>query len=261
MKANRIDTKNGQIFLIVIFILFVNLFKYCMFCVMFLLPHVDSKIISYFSNYDVAPYFFNLVSYEVFNSMYMMSFYLINFRLNKFTEFIKKPRQNRFHILQTCSKFIDKVCETLESIKFSYTINTLTYIFHFCFFTTMSVYSIISLLCRKTWSEYDATFTYLTIAWNIIYSPFFIWVFAMSALMKISEKELENRIQDILNQNDQTLLILKKAEILNLQLYHQKPMNSCGLFVVDLHLLFSLASMFLSYLIIIIQFEWKTFND
>ena len=176
-----------------------------------------------------------------------------------------KQSQNSSNILiekiKTCGNLVDQICDALNFSIFCHTFNTISNILHISFMTILSIYSIISLFGRKSFSKHDAIYTILLIAWNLFYSPFCVWLFLVSNKIKNKRKEIEICMQNILEKNPHDLKLFKKAELVFLQFEHRQPLNSCGFFVIDWFLLFQLIAMFSSFLIIIVQFEWKTFDD
>lgn len=211
----------------------------------------------------------NAVAYQNFVMINMITIYLIYLRFSEIIDFLKTIEKNLeetetqeiLKSLKTCAELIDKVCDVLESIKLCYVINTVTYILHFSFFTVFTIYAIISYLVRKTSTEYDWIYTLLTLTWDVYYSPFVIWVVLMSNWIKNAGRRIERRCQMILHKSRHDVKIYKTTELILMQLEHRRPLISCGVFVIDWYFLFYMMELCLSYLVIIVQFEWKTYSE
>ena len=269
MKICSIDPKHRQLLLVLSSVLFGIFLKY--FSLSFINIYFSSDVhprvhVGYLITISFA---INFLAFEMFNNLYLVALYFIQLRLSNVVDYLETFTSNEpkysskllIEKLKTCGDLVDQICDALKFSVFSNSLNTISNLLHFSFMTILSIYSIISLFSRKSLSKHDATYTVLTVAWNLFYSPFFIWVFVVSNKIKNKKNEIEICIQKVLEQNPHDAKLFKKAEVIFLQFEHRQPLNSCGFFVINWFLLFQLIAIFSSFLIIIVQFEWKTFDD
>jgi hypothetical protein len=264
MKLNNMKSGNLKVFLAFCVMTLIFFLKYLLIGV-FSSSITENRELTTFEKIAAFAFMFNTCSYEFFNHSYLLSIYLVNLRLSGVVDFIKSTRNKdpatKLRNLKTCSFLVGKLCDVQELTKFYFTINTFSTITHFLYFTIITFYSVISTLFRKTQSKYDAAYALISISWNISYLPFFVCTFVISNSIKKVKENIQKGIFENFKQNPYDLKIQKRIQLIFLQLHHQYPINSCGFFVIDYYLLFHLFTMFISYLIIIIQFEWITFDN
>jgi 7tm Chemosensory receptor len=266
MKAAGIDQKPRKLYFLTFSTIFGNVL---MIFVLFVSLHILSGDLSKeygLSNVLKIMFTYNSLAYQSYTIIYMIIIYLIYSRLSFITDFLKtmKYDSKKDHVLKelkVVADLIDEVCDALKSIKFCYTINTVIYTLHYSFYTILSIYGVISFLLRRNASEFDRKYVLLNLTWNAFYAPFAIWVFLMSNWIKKSGKIIEIEIHRVLSKVRHDEKIHKKAQLIFMQLYHRRPIISCGVFTIDWYFLFHLIGLSFSYLVIIIQFELKTFND
>ena len=225
----------------------------------------DSLKISVF---EYATQGLNSITYIIYENICLVTIFVIYFRLNQVRNYLSfklenlnnLKEENLLKAVKAVADVVDKVCDAVESIKFCHTVNLIDYILHYLIVAVLTVYGSSSSVFRQNSTKHDKVFSLLTLAWTLLYTPFVVSLFLISNMIKGITKSIENTIQSILNKRNLDLQIHKTTQILFLQLYHRRPMISCGLFVVDWYLLFYLLGIGYSYLVIIIQFEWKTLN-
>ena len=218
--------------------------------------------------FDFATQGINSITYFNYESICLVTIFIIYFRLNQVKKFLSFEfgNQNNFSeenllkALRSVADVVDKLCDAVESIKFCHTINFVDYILHYLMLAILSIYGGSSYFFRQNSTKHDQIFSLLALTWTALYTPFIIFLFLISNMIKGITKSIENTIQSILNKTNLDLKTRKTAQLLFLQLHHRRPLISCGIFVVDWYLLFHLLGIGCSYLVIITQFEWKTFN-
>lgn len=218
--------------------------------------------------FDFAAQGINSITYINYESFCLMTIFVVYFRLNQVRKFLsfEFENQNNFReknllkALKSVADVVDKLCDAVESIKFCHTINLVDYTLHYLMLVIFSVYGASSYVFRQNSTKNDKIFALMTLTWTALYTPFIIFLFLISNMIKGITKSIENTIQSILNKRNLDLKTRKTAQLLFLQLHHRRPLISCGFFVIDWYLLFYLIGIGYSYLVIITQFEWKTFN-
>ena len=208
-------------------------------------------------------YAINVVLSQNNASAYMMITYLIYSRLLLVRKFLESvcinqrmaEKETVKNIRKVCV-FVDKIGDTLDWMKISYTIMLIGYIAHFTFYSVLSIYGFLSYGYNIDRSYLDLVFSSITMLWNIYYAPFFIWIFIFSNRIEQEAKLIEmsaHRISD----KRRSMKITRIVNLISMQFYHRRLTIECGVYVIDYKLLFLLISSIFSYLLIIIQFEFK----
>lgn len=208
------------------------------------------------------------VSYQIYECINMFTIYWIYLRLSLVSDSLREMENNQGKRGQNVAKefkkmfiIVDKICDALESIKLCHSISIVAFIVHYVLFSVFTFYGIVSYFFRRTSTEVDLIFNFLSLVVNLLFAPFCIWMFLMSNWIKKRGNEIENRIHKTLHENRLEVKVYKRAEIIFMQLRHRRPIVSCGVFIIDWHLLLYLMNLCFTYLVIIVQFELKTFND
>lgn len=210
----------------------------------------------------------NLLTYIIYMNIYMISIYMVYFRLRNVNEFMKKIENARENanekefreMLNTIAIIVDKICDVLDSIKICYTVNSLTFISYATFFFVLGIYGNFSYFFRVNPDEMELFFSLLTLFWNMFYFPFLMTIIFISNWIKHEGKKIESQIQQFsLNFLNFDVKSHKKTQLILMQLSHRRPIVSCGVFNIDWYLLFGCIATGFAYLVIIIQFELKTF--
>lgn len=212
-----------------------------------------------------AAFLINAVTYQIYTSVYMVTVYAVYLSLTIVNDFLadafesKNDSKEVLRKLKIVANLVDKVCDSLEPIKICFTVNLTIYVLHYSLFSTFSIFGTFATFFRSGSSDLDQTYSLITLMWQMFFSPFFVWVFLLASWIKQAGKEIETKMLKNLHENCHTLKVYKRTELVIMQLKHRRPLITCGVFVVDGYLLFHLMVLCSSYLIIIAQFEWKTF--
>lgn len=208
----------------------------------------------------VILYCVNSLTYQNYTIGYMLTIYVIYFRLSlvrRFLETLEGKDLKIKHDLKNVALIVDRICDSLESTKFGYTINTVVYILHFAFFSILLVYSCLSYIFRAPSGDIDLLYSELAIAWEIYYAPLIVWIFLYSNSIQKEAQKIANLVHKLLHVNQIDAKTYERCKVIFMQMQHRHPEMSCGVFVVDLKLMFYLLGVCFSYLVIIVQFEFK----
>ena len=196
--------------------------------------------------------------------VYMITLYIIYTRLSLICGFLEKLSTNHetsfeevVGKLKSIAKFVDRISDTLDLMKVCYTIRISVHVVHFTFNTVLSVYGFISYFLKSQSTYMDFAFGCITLQWEIYYAPFFIWVFIFSNLIQRKGKRISMKMLQVLSKKNRSRTINKRTRLINMQLHHRRILIECGVFVVDWKLFSLVVSSALSYLLIIVQFEFK----
>lgn len=219
------------------------------------------------TNVTSAVYFLNVVAYQNYAIGFMLTIYKIRLLLSDVCQLLETgekhstgtTNQEMLDDLKDFAVMIDKICDCLERLKIGYTVNTVGFLMHFSFFTILNVYSVLSYFLKANVGIHDMHHCILTTSWEIYYAPFVVWTFVISNLIISEGKRIGIIIRKLCYKSQHKEKFQKRASILLLQLHHRPPLVSCGVFVIDWKLLFQLIGACFSYLVIIIQFEFKGF--
>ena len=181
---------------------------------------------------------------------------LINQYLEKLSRFRMMREKEILKNLRTVAIFVDKICEALESIKRTFAVNTVIFLFQLVGFAISCYYSLICYFLIPKADAFDLAFVVMVWLWTMFYSPFVFLVFLLGPLINREGIKFETNIQNLLYKNDDRR-IYKTAQLIHLQLLHRKPEVSCGVFKIDLKLFFYFTVFNFSYVIILVQFEFQ----
>ena len=219
-------------------------------------------------NFDVDTtrgiiYLFNIVTYQNYLLVYIMTINFTNLQLEKVNEFLTDSQKCRtcnikkmYQNLRAVADIVDRICDTLDSVKFCNTINTVTFIFFTSFYVILGIFANVSYVIRVNPNRNELFFALLVSSWIYYFSPFFIAIFFITSKIKSGGLEMESQLHNLPAKAPE---LNQKLELILMQLEHRQPKISCGIFVIDWYFLFSCMSGVLSYLVIIVQFELKTF--
>lgn len=204
-----------------------------------------------------------MLTYQGYASGSMMTFYTIYSRLAIMNEFVLKcrnePNQKLLKVLKIALTFNDKVCDTLESIKVTSAINTAMYCIQGSFFAVMANYSYISYYSNKDATLLDKVFAITAFNWCTYYSVFLFWTCYYSYKIEKEGECLENIIQG-LSASIKQKEVQNRVQLMHLQLFHRGPRVECGLFNINPKVMFYFTQLCFSYVIIIVQFDFKKFS-
>lgn len=213
----------------------------------------------HFNIFDGVLFAINSLSYQNYLVGYMVCIYTIYFRLfhiRKYIEHSEPIKNNLEQDLKGVASLVDKICDSLDCLKVCYTINTVIYLSHFAFYSIIATYGFISYFSKTNRSSLELTLSLMTLCWHSYYAPFVIWMFLLASWIKKEGKMIEVFIQKLLHKTpSQKVKTHKRAEFIFMQLHHRRPLISCGVFVIDWHLLFYFMGICFSYLVIVIQFD------
>lgn len=214
------------------------------------------------SGYSILLY---LLAYQNFLNVYVLKIYTVYFHLTKLNEYVETFKDfNEEKIregVKIVSIILGRVSDVLEPLKIFYTINLLAYLFYSTFYIILGIYAQLSFIFRD--NKPGQLFWNLTIVvWNIYYIPFLTSIFLIANWIRTESLRIEDKAQKCLTKKSTSnLKYQKQLEIFHLELSHRRPEISCGFFVIDWKFLFSCMAAAFSYIIIIVQFEFKTFQE
>lgn len=158
--------------------------------------------------------------------------------------------------LKRISVFIDRIGDTLDFMKICYTIKIIVYKMHFLFYSILCIYGWICYFFQGQSSYLEFVNCCITLLWQIYYMPCFIWVFLFSNLIEREGRKFKMLTSQI-SQKWRNTKVYKRARQSGMQLYHRGILIECGICVIDWKFLFVLMGLCFSYLLIIMQFEFK----
>lgn len=202
----------------------------------------------------------NAISYQSYLVGYMVIVYTIYFRLFLIRKFIEKQfldKENELSIknLKSVASLVDRVCDSLDSLKICYSINTVVYLIHISLYSILTCYGLLSYFSKPKNLPGELLFSLIYLSWTFYYAPFGIWTFLTANWIKKEGKIIETQIQKLLFKYIGNVNHHKRAKLIFLQMYHRRPIISCGVFVIDWGLLFYFMGVCFSYLVIVIQFD------
>lgn len=249
-----------------IFVAYVILFKVTAIVSFLASPLLSERNANLNLNLTSTVYLLNVLTYQNYAYGYMMIVYRIKLLLSDVGDYadkLGKSSEKNLHResdeLKNISIIVDKICDCLEGLKVGYTINTVAYLLQFSFSTIMTVYSVLAFLFKRNSGPRDLEHCILIISWEIYYVYFVAFVFVVANLISKEGKRICLTIQELRYKCQQNAKFHKRAALMLLQMHHRPPLVSCGVFVIDWKLLFQLMGACFSYLVIIIQFEFKSF--
>lgn len=210
----------------------------------------------------------NSVTYQSFVIVQMLIIYLVYLRLVAIDDFLKQPEANGkvlnteiiLNKVKIAAILVDKICDALEAIKVCYTMNNIYYILSYSFYTIFFVYGVASYCFAINSSRMELTFTLMSLVWNTYYAPFIIWLFVFGNRITKAGKNIEDQLQIILVRNFKETAVCKKTTLVFMQISHRRPIITCGIFNIDWYFLFCVIGICFSYVVIIVQFELKSFD-
>lgn len=267
MLQLRLDGGNRKILTLMIsmFISYNLLFLSNMFTFRILILPIKDEIAA--STNDIfKPLMFtlNILFFQGYIVMYMMIIYLTYSRLSLirryFETFIndrKSAPKEVVESLMRISVFMDRICDTLDLMKICYTTGLVFYLTHFTFQSVISIYGFISYYFASHSGYYDLGNSSVTMTWEIFYAPAFFWIFIFANLIKKEGKKLSKLTRTILL-NKYHEKINKRMKLMNMQLLHREMHIESAFYVIDWKLLFFIIGEVFSYLVIVVQFEFKS---
>jgi 7tm Chemosensory receptor len=191
--------------------------------------------------------------------LFLMTLYLVQSRLSKINEYLKQQHHSQGEqvtSLRTVAKFLDRICDTVESIRYCQTVNAIIYLGQFCFYTILLFYGYTCKIFQPSARINETHFVLISTIMEIYQGSLVIFIFWLAHCIRRESKISEILIQQLSYGREQDVRDLRAAQIVLLQLTHRAPSISCGLFVVDWKLLLGMFALCFSYLIIIVQFEF-----
>jgi hypothetical protein len=269
MKLLDFDDKTDQLLKFMIALFLVS-------CVLFF-SVIGSNI---YSSYIIAEnfefdvfegfvYILNLISYQNFLVIYILNILVANMQVNSVAEFLGKSLKSdnenlmiKRSDLRIVSDIIDRICDCVDTFKFSFTLNTLTFALIVFFYFVLGVYASLSYIVRVDPDRNELFFLILVTLWELYYLAYFFIIVWAADFMKNESVIVESMVIRILEKSSRCGgKLFGRCESLLLQLQHRRPLVSTGFFIVDWSLLFTILSGTVAYLAIIFQFELKTFEN
>lgn len=206
----------------------------------------------------------NNFTYENFLIGFLVIIYQINLFLEVIEKFLDQVLSNKEtysveeieKLLLLVKTLMIKICDALENITHCYLSNTYAFLNYFALFNVFSIYGFVALYMRDS-SSTDLIFSCVAAFWTLYNSIFFIFTFVVSNWIKKKGRNIEAKSFNLLCKFGFSPKICKSVVNLSLQLEHRRPMFSCAFFVVDWKLLLHLLGFCFTYIIILIQFEYK----
>jgi hypothetical protein len=203
----------------------------------------------------------NTLTYTIYETIYLMTLFIIYFRLNilrKFsTSLLHCDGKSLMKKLKVTGQIWDTICDALDVIKFCYTISTSYYIISFTFNFVLSIYSIVSFFFYENSTHVDMIYMFLAILWTSMFMPTVVFMFMVAKEIRKQGKAIESQMHHLIIANFKIKKVLKEIELVLGQFDHRKPKITCGVFEIDWKFLFFLLGTSYSYLLIIVQFELK----
>lgn len=267
MNAAEIKLKPKRLFATIVSTSFfvVVWFLMCMVTNAFLALDIERDV--KFEEFSGLVFAFNVLTYQNYVTTYILTIYIVYFRISNINDWLKSfgdqeniKKEKLVECLRLVAILVDKICDTLESIKFCYTVNNLSYTVYVGFFSVLGVYANVSYFFRTNPSSMELFFSLLTLIWNFYYIPFLLSIFLISNWIKKEGKLIDFHVRTLLTKcSSLDTNILKKTNLITMQMQHRRPIISCGVYVIDWYFMFTLIATGFSYLVIIVQFDLKTF--
>lgn len=195
---------------------------------------------------------------------YMLTIYSIYHQLSLLNEFLRilasdelKSDRDIDIEMRLVARIVDKLCDILETLKIVFSVSNIIYVFFFAMYFILVMYSAISYFIQDKATQADLSYSCFGIVWGLYYSPFIIWSFVVSSLIVREGRKIESSFQKILFKNRIDLKIYRRVELLSLQLEHRHPDIDWGMYKIDWKFLSYLIGLCCSYIVIIVQFEFK----
>lgn len=260
MNNLNINLRHQRLFVVTVsmFLGYLFIFLQTMCCVFYIAYPIRHTTEMSLANAFV--FIFNTLTYQNYLVGYMIMIYTIYFSLFLVRKFIEQlsletNNANASQGLKDVAIIVDRICDSLDSLKVCYSINTVVYLTHVSFYTIITIYGLISYFSHSSRNATELIFSLITLCWECYYTPIAVWTFLMSSWIKKEGKMMEIFIQKLLHRDRQNIKAHKRGNLMYLQWHHRRPLISCGVFVIDWRLLFYFMGICFSYLVIVIQFD------
>ena len=154
--------------------------------------------------------------------------------------------------LRRLGRVHNMLCDTLHLINSCFAINFLDFFTEFVIFNTFFLFEFYFLLTSTHKTVHELAFNVIAAFYTFFFACLAASIILVSSWVKTEGEKTKSLIH--LRTSRQSK-VLKFYNQFSLQVDHQRPVVSCGVFEVDLTFLFSVLSGLFSYLIILIQFE------
>lgn len=155
-------------------------------------------------------------------------------------------------LMKKIGKLFNKLSDTQDLVNSCYAINLLNYFFQFFVYNIFFFFGLFHYLTSPDAAFTELIFNIISGFYLVYFFWFGAWMITVSSWIKSEGCKMKILIH---SQSMTTSKDLKAFANICLQLNHQKPVISCGLFIVDWSFLFIFVGSLFSYLIILVQFE------
>jgi hypothetical protein len=208
MQTSSISDKPQKLFIVVILSSFssITLFMFTMIANALIVEPIKDKIVV--DEFAGLVFAINLVAYQNYLLVYCLTIYVVYLRLKDISDFMKKientqeiSKEEVYKIIKVVAILVDKVCDVLETIKFCFSINTVTYMLHTSFFFILCVYGNFSYFFRLNSTELDFSHNLIILSWSFYYLPFLLSIFLVGNWIKSEGKIIEVQIEKLSQQS------------------------------------------------------------
>lgn len=226
------------------------------FSFLFITFYVDSQLTLKYLNLNLDPIVglcaaFNVAAYLSYQISHMLIITTVYKRLQQMNHILETKRLDH-SLLRKVGKLSNKLSDTLEMINSCYSINLLNYFLQFIIFSIFFFFGLFHYLTSPEADFQEFIFNTISCFYLFYFFWFGAWMITFSSWV---ESEGHQTIMLIHSHTLTSQKDLTACNCLCLQLDHQKPLVSCGLFIVDWAYLLVFISALFSYLIILVQFE------
>lgn len=223
---------------------------------------VDTKLtLKYFGNMKADPLTtflaaYNVAAYLSFQISHMLIISTIYKRFQLVNQFLETKRLDQT-MCRKISKLCSKLSDSLDLVNSCFTINLLNYFFKFIIFNIFFFFGIFHYMTTSVATLQELIFNTISSFYFVYFFWFGAWMITVSSWVKSEGCKMKMLI------HSQTLTsprALKACNLFCLQLDHQEPAISCGLFIVNWAYLLIVISGVFSYLIILVQYQTDQVN-
>jgi hypothetical protein len=194
---------------------------------------------------------FNIAAYLSYEICHMLVIYATYKRFQFMNQILKWHNLDR-ELMKRVGKIHSKLSKTLHLINSCFALNLLNYFLQFIIFSIFFFFGLYHYLASATKSIEEFVFIIIAGFYLLFYFFFSAWIITVSSWVQAEGSQAKILV------HSKSVKRAKDLKALNnfcVQLDHNEPVVTCGLFNVDWTLLFAFISAVFSYLIILIQFE------
>lgn len=148
----------------------------------------------------------------------------------------------------------DIVCRITELMNQCFAFNLITFLFYIVFDVILFSFGIYNYLTTPNAAVDQLIMNLVILQWIIYYFIGLFWIIVIASWIKSEGKKTVQLLQDLIIHNNEVQL-LKAVQLSTMQIVHQQPTISVGLFDIDFQLITLMIGAVFSYTIILVQFE------